>query len=225
MSDVLEITRFGGDEVMLEFLLFHHDSNGIPAIKLYHFYKKEEENDHLESNEFWLSFFGGLEGIKQIKTQILEAIKQMKENDRDNESIQTKEIVVPPKEIIKPHSLCKINQNVASSVQALPENGICQSELKQRLSTLDKDNEVLKVFKDNKCSVCLSNYKEILDEDLHIVVPSCGHPLCCKCAEVILNSERKECPLCRERITSQSFNLMKFNADLEIDRENQIVFL
>ena len=70
-----------------------------------------------------------------------------------------------------------------------------------------------------------SIFKEILDEDLHIVIPTCGHPLCCKCAEVILDSVKKECPYCRGRITAQSFNLMKFNADLEIDRENQIVFL
>ena len=223
MSDVLEITRFGGDEIMLTFFLFHHDSNGIPAIKLYLTYEKEEENDYLESNELLSNFFGGLENLIQIKTQILEAISQMIENDLNNESIETKEIVVPPKEKLKPHSSCKMN--VASNVQALPETGISQSELKQSLSTLDKDSEVMKFFEENKCPVCLSNYKEILDEDLHIVISSCGHPLCCKCSDNILDSKKKQCPQCRESITVQSFNLMKFNADLEIDRENQIVFL
>ena len=172
-----------------------------------------------------MRFFEGLEGIQQIVPQIIEAISQMKENDRGDGSEQTKLIDVPTIENIKPHSLCKINQNVTSNVQALPETGISQSELKQRLSTLDKHSEVLKLFVDNKCSVCLSNYKEILDEDLHIVIPKCGHPLCCKCADTLLLSVKKECPQCRGRVTSQSFNLMKFNADLEIDTENQIVFL
>ena len=47
-------------------------------------------------------------------------------------------------------------------------------------------------FEDNECCVCLSNYKEILDEDLHIVIPSCGHPLCCKCADNIVYGEKKQ---------------------------------
>ena len=118
-----------------------------------------------------------------------------------------------------------MNQNVVSNVQTTKDTELSQSELKQQLSTLDKNSKVMKTFEGNKCSVCLSNYKEILDEDLHIVVPSCGHPLCCKCADGILDSEKIECPQCRERITLQSFNLMKFNAGLEIDTENQRVFL
>ena len=69
---------------------------------------------------------------------------------------------------------------------ALPENRVSQRELKQKLAEADKDCDVIKFFEGKTCSVCLGNYKEILDEDLHIVVPSCGHPLCCKCADNIL---------------------------------------
>ena len=219
MSDVLQIKRWGLEEIKLKFYLVSHD---ITSCLLY---DRDEESDNLQDFEYWLDFFEGCEVLTQSIPQIVEAISQMKENDPGDGSTQIKEIVVPPIEKLKPHSLCKMNQNVAPNVQVLPENGISQSELKLRLATLNKDSEVLKFFEDKTCPVCLSNYKEILDEDLHIVIPTCGHPLCCKCAEVILDSVKKECPQCRESITVQSFNLMKFNADLEIDRENQIVFL
>ena len=219
MSDVLQIKRWGLEEIKLKFYLVSHD---ITSCLLY---DRDEENDNLEDYEYWFDFFEGCEVLTQSIPQIVEAISQMKENDPGDGSTQIKEIVVPPIEKLKPHSLCKMNQNVAPNVQVLPENGISQSELKLRLATLNKDSEVLKFFEDKTCPVCLSNYKEILDEDLHIVIPTCGHPLCCKCAEVILDSVKKECPLCRGRITAQSFNLMKFNADLEIDTENQLVFL
>ena len=83
----------------------------------------------------------------------------------------------------------------------------------------------MKFFVENKCSVCLSSYKEITDDNLHIVIPTCGHPLCCQCADNILVSEKKECPRCRGNITANSFDLMKFNADLELDSQDQKVFL
>ena len=219
MSDVLQITRWGLDEIKLKFCIISYD------ITYYLHYDRKVENELLRANGYWIDFFEGREVLTQLKTQILQAISQMKQNDTGDGSVQTKEIDVPPKEKPKPHSLCKMNQSVASNVQALPETGISQSELKQKLSDLEKDSEVVKGFEDKSCPVCLSNYKEILDDDLHIVIPTCGHPLCCKCADTLLLSVKKECPQCRGRVTSQSFNLMKFNADLEIDTENQIVFL
>ena len=68
----------------------------------------------------------------------------------------------------------------------LPDNAVSQFELKEKLSVVYKNSEASKFFDENKCPVCMSNYKEILDEDHHIVVLSCGHPLCCKCADNIL---------------------------------------
>ena len=222
---LLRISRSEVDQIDIVFLIVDSNSDPIPSAKGYlFFHNREEENAHLEDNEFWLDFFGEL-FLTHVKPQILEAIRQMRENDTGDGREQTKEIVVPPKLKLKPHSSCKMNQNVVSNGQAKTETEDCQSELKQKLSTLDKNTKVLKTFKDNKCSVCLSDYKEILDEDNHIVIPSCGHPLCCKCADGILDSEKKECPQCRGQITLQSFNLMNFNADLEVDTENQRVFL
>ena len=83
----------------------------------------------------------------------------------------------------------------------------------------------MKFLEDNKCSVCLNNFKKIFDDNLHIVVPSCGHPLCCECADNILKSTKKECPRCRGNTTVDDFNLMKFNADLQMETRDQRVFL
>ena len=73
--------------------------------------------------------------------------------------------------------------------------------------------------------MCLCNYKDIVDEDLHIVVPRCGHPLCCKCADDILNSGNKECPQCRGNITTDSFELLRINKELEVVSEDQKLYL
>ena len=83
----------------------------------------------------------------------------------------------------------------------------------------------MKFFEENKCSVCLSSYNEILEGKLQIVIPSCGHPLCCECANNILMGTTKECPRCRGNITADSFNLMKFNTDLQMEAQDQRVFL
>ena len=34
-------------------------------------------------------------------------------------------------------------------------------------------------FDSNTCAVCLSTYREVLNDGLHIVVNECGHPYCC----------------------------------------------
>ena len=114
----------------------------------------------------------------------------------------------------------KINNNQDSETGFLS-----QPEVNQKLKSVDENTTAFRFFQENKCSVCLNNYKEILDEDLHIVIPSCGHPLCCKCADNILHCENKECPQCRGNITADSFNRMKFNADLKLDVQEQRVYL
>ena len=107
----------------------------------------------------------------------------------------------------------------------LPDNAVSQFELKEKLSVVYKNSEASKFFDENKCPVCISNYKKILDEDLDIVVPTCRHPLCCKCGDTILLSVKKECPQCRGNLTVNSFNLMKFNADLAFNTKDQKLFL
>ena len=99
--------------------------------------------------------------------------------------------------------------------------------MKEKLKNVE--NDVMKFFEVHNCPVCLSNYKEILDEDLHIVVSTCGHPLCCKCADRIVLSSKKECPRCKVYIGAdfgeKPFRLMKFDAGLKVDAEEQKLFL
>ena len=130
-----------------------------------------------------------------------------------------------PIDQLEPHFSCKSPSNEDSTNPAQEENRVSYSELKQKLEHLNKDSEIVKFFLVNKCCVCLSSYKEILDDNLHIVIPTCGHPLCCQCADNILVSRKKECPRCREKFSADSFNLMKFNADLQMVSEDQRVFL
>ena len=151
-----------------------------------------------------------------LESNILRGFRQLRENDLSGNSQQTMEIFVE-RDL---HYLCKTNKNPNSN-----GNEISQSELQQTIATFAKDNKVMKFFQDNKCSVCLCSYKEVLDENRHIVIPSCGHPLCCGCADNILMSEKKECPRCRGNITADSFKPMKFNVDHEMNTEDQRVFL
>ena len=156
--------------------------------------------------------------LDQMRSDVLQGFQQLRENDSNDYSQDSMEISLVSEEPLEPHFSCKENESQSSG-----NNEILQSEVQQKLATVAKDSKVMKFFEDNKCSVCLRSYKEILDNNLHIVVPSCGHPLCCECAYNILMGEKKECPRCRGNITAKSFSLMKFNAELDV--ENQRVFL
>ena len=162
---------------------------------------------------------------EQLRLKIIEGFRQLRRNDLNGNNRETMAISLVPQGQLEPHFSCKMNKNGDDTTQSSGENDISQSKLQQKLSIVDKDSEIMKFFEDNKCSVCLSSYKEALDENLHIIVPSCGHPLCCECADNILRSEKKECPRCRGNITGDSFNLMKFNADLQMVTQDQRVFL
>ena len=56
------------------------------------------------------------------------------------------------------------------------------------------------------------------------MVPSCGHPLCCQCADDILLSGKKKCPQCRENVTDDSFKVMKFNTDMKVESKDQKLY-
>ena len=155
------------------------------------------------------------------KEKIIEGFEQLRLRNVTNILSDDMEIPVLP---FEPHYSCKM-KTVDSSTTDRQKNEVSQCELKQKLTEVDKDSKVVKFFEDKKCSVCLSNYKEIVDEDLHVVVPSCGHPLCCKCADNILASEKKECPQCRGNFTAQAFDLMEFNENLTVKYNDQKIFL
>ena len=164
-----------------------------------------------------LSFNGSLEGIDldNLRSKVIQGFHQLRENDWSGSSRQILELSFVLEVHPEPHLSCKMNQTEDSADQVTGENEISQSELQQNLAIIDKDTKVKRFFEENICSVCLRSYKMILDEKLHIVIPSCGHPLCCVCADKLLVGEKKECPQCRRNLTADSFNLMKFNADLD----------
>ena len=149
---------------------------------------------------------------EQLRVKIIEGFRQLRDSDFDDHSERRHENLIISsllEEQPELHFSCKSKKHEDSATQSSGENETFQSEIKQKLATFQKDGRTMKFFEDNKCSVCLSSYKEVLDENLHIVVPSCGHPLCCGCADNILKSAKKECPRCRGNITADSFNLMK----------------
>ena len=162
---------------------------------------------------------------EHLRSRILEGFQQLRESDFSGNSLESTEISVVPDKPLEPHLSCKKNQKEHVKTERSVENEITQSKLQQTLAVLDKDSSIMKFFELNKCSVCLSKYIEILDNSFHIVIPSCGHPLCCACADNILKSTKKECPRCRGNITADSFNVMKFNDDLQIEAQDQTVFL
>ena len=94
-------------------------------------------------------------------------------------------------------------------------HGIPNSDLKHYFKNLDKKSTVLDFFTENKCPICMSTYKEIFEDDNHIVVPWCGHPVCCKCCDEIMRNDAK-CSRCRGVFFNFGFDTMKFDVNLEI---------
>ena len=162
--------------------------------------------------------------LQQLRLKVTEGFRQLRENDLSGNSRETMKVSLVPEAEPDPHFSCKMNNKEYDTTQSSGENEISQSEVQQKLAIVKKEHKVMKFFENNNCSVCLRSYKEILYENRHIVIPSCGHPLCCDCADNILKSTKK-CPRCRGNITADSFNLMKFNAGLQMEAQDQIVFL
>ena len=214
-KSILIIRTRNNSNICLETKIVKAD--GWVCFKNTSWYMSDEETNFIEQ-EYDFDFLHSF-GLEHMKQEIIRVINQLRENNRNN-THQSVEIPVTPRELSEPHRSCKTSQN-----EATEENHVNQSELQEKLSALDKESEVLKSFEENRCSVCLSNYKEIIEENYHIVVPSCGHPLCCKCADNILASAKKECPCCRGTLTLESFSLLKFNCDLKIDRQDQKLYL
>ena len=173
----------------------------------------EEESANKLANDFVREY-----KINYYKEQIILGFQQLRLRDVKGVTYECINIPVLP---VLPHSSCNMGY-IDDSMTERKENKVSQCDLKIKLKAVDKNSEVFKFFEGNKCSVCLSNYKEIVDEYLHIVVPSCGHPLCCSCADDILARNKKECPICTRNFTGQSFDLLKFNADLTVKTEGRL---
>ena len=163
-----------------------------------------------------VNMFVRITGLVKMRSKILEGFEELYDDDLIGDCELTMKIPVPEAF----HVTCEKNSDDLTE-----ESQIDQCEISQELKEYDEDSRVVKFFDKNSCPVCFGTYKEILDRKLHIVVPTCGHPLCCKCADNIVESISKQCPCCRRKLTSDSYNLMKFNADLELDQQDQKVYL
>ena len=105
--------------------------------------------------------------------------------------------------------------------------GFDQRDLKQRVQGLDKSSEAYKFFTGHNCSVCLRNYKEILDDGHHIVVADCCHVYCCSCLdEMIKSKDNKRCPECRRAFWPEDFSELLLNIDYKpnLDLHGMVFF-
>ena len=168
------------------------------------------------------SYLVGIEEIIQFREKIVRGFSYLRVRGMNGNRQRSLIIYGKPK---GPHFTCKQNKSKKHTVQAAEKDEHAQSELKVKLVNFDENSKIMKFFVENVCAVCLSNYNEILNEDLHIVIPSCGHPLYCKCADGILSMAKKKCPRCKININSDSFSLVKFNTELEMVTQGQEIFL
>ena len=102
------------------------------------------------------------------------------------------------------------------------ELGLPQFDLKHRIQNLEKNSRAFKFFNKNTCSVCLETFKEVLDDDRHLVITSfsCNHVLCCACLDSIL--KRKEpalCPMCKSELDPFAFDLVLLHVDFTVNEE------
>ena len=103
--------------------------------------------------------------------------------------------------------------------------GLPQFDLKHRIQNLDKESRAFKLFNKNTCSVCLESFKEVLDDERHLVVTNCCHVFCCTCLDNILkeigkdDDEPAKCPMCKCELNPQFFDLFLLHIDLTVNEE------
>ena len=143
---------------------------------LYDWCNNEDEAVVILLNNFVEAYYSDyftIISVEQLKLKVTEGFRRLRENDY---IVGYMDICLIPQ---GPHFSCKMKQNDDDTTKSSGEGGISQSKVQQKLAFIEKENKIMTFFEDNKCSVCLSSYKDILDDNLHIVIPSCGHPLCC----------------------------------------------
>ena len=123
---------------------------------------------------------------------------------------------------LEKHISCWNLPNNVVTRKSVKENGIPQCDVQHHLERSKSD--VTDFFTKNECSVCLCNYKDILEDDRHIVIPACGHPICCSCSDRMLRLDPK-CPLCREYMDVNTIEPMRFDLSLEPHSRNTKYYL
>ena len=120
---------------------------------------------------------------------------------------------VDPEDLRKHISCKEAHRRVKNEVvtrKYAKENGLPDVDLKQVLKCLDQNSTEMTFFTQSSCPVCLLNYKKIIKKGHHIVIPFCGHPVCCKCCDNLLRNDGR-CPICRKKYNVSRFDIMKFD--------------
>ena len=82
------------------------------------------------------------------------------------------------------------------------------------VKTIEENSPTMNFFTQNSCPVCMASYKEVIEEDHHIVIPACGHPICCKCCDELLRNDGR-CSICRDDYDIEEFDIMVFDINLQ----------
>ena len=91
------------------------------------------------------------------------------------------------------------------------------------VKTIEENSPTMNFFTQNSCPVCMASYKEVIEEDHHIVIPACGHPICCKCCDEVLRNDGR-CSICRDDYDIDEFDIMIFDINLQKIPHKENVF-
>ena len=98
--------------------------------------------------------------------------------------------------------------------------GLPQYDLKHRIQNLDINSRAFKFFNKNTCCICLETFKEVLDDERHLVVTSCNHVICCACLDSILKQKDIPlCPMCKSELDPFVIDLVFLDIDLTVNEE------
>ena len=120
-------------------------------------------------------------------------------------------------EMLMKHQSCWVNCNKEKGPftrNYAKTNGIHSMCVKHTLKNLKENSPVMEFFTQNSCPVCMASYKEIIEEDHHIVIPKCGHPICCVCCDELLRNDGR-CSICRDVLDTENFDTMVFDINLQ----------
>ena len=192
-----------------ECVVTHEDGNLVTCVLI----------DHFKSSYPELTF---------LEEQIITAL----ENDRQRFLQVNREIVNMIVErnlrsdLLQKHLSCwHRSASGAVTRQHTKKNGVPNCDLKHHFKRLDGSKAVMDFFNKNQCPVCMASYKEILQNDQHIIVQLCGHQVCCNCCDEILRTNQNpKCPMCREGMDENELNVMMFDINLQVLPEGRRIY-
>ena len=222
-SQIIEITRksLNNQWNNLKYCVF--DKNVIKRPIAEGFVNYELKNEYSAIDHLLQHLIVCNPTLKPLTLPMQEGFKQLLNESLEIGNNKERSIKIPVFSHEETHLSCRKSNKVNKTSKL--DKSISQRDLKNKLGKISLSRKVEKFFTDNSCSVCASTFRDILDDSLHIVVSSCKHVICCKCADVILSNGNPVCPQCRRKLSPESFELMMFNNKLEQDFGNQKVFL